>query len=56
VSVGVPNADVDVTVTVKSTMSDDQWKQEMRELLDSMGDIHVESLPRTPMKDPWGEE
>ena len=53
---GVPGADVDIVASVKDKpISDEQWKKEMRELLDSMGDIHVEAYPRTPLRDPWSQ-
>ncbi len=53
---GAPGADVDIVASVKEKpISDEQWKKEMRELLDSMGDIHVESYPRHPVRDPWSE-
>jgi hypothetical protein len=55
--VGIPNAEIDVTVTVKPEAIDDAtWKREMRRLLDDLGDVHLEELPRTPYKDPWKEE
>ena len=53
---GIPGAEVDIVASVKDKpISDEQWKKEMREILDSMGDIHVETYPRVPMKDPWSE-
>jgi hypothetical protein len=55
VPMGVPDAEVDITLTVKERISDEQWRKEMREILDSMGDIHVESYPRHPLRDPWSE-
>jgi len=55
---GVPGAEVEIVASVKSTpITDEQWKKEMRELLNSMGEnFPVEALPRKPMKDPWSEE
>jgi hypothetical protein len=53
---GVPGAEVDIVASIKGApISDEQWKKEMGELLDSMGDIHVETYPRTPVRDPWSE-
>jgi hypothetical protein len=55
IPLGVPDAKVNITLTVETRISDDLWRKEMREILDSMGDIHVESYPRHPVKDPWSE-
>jgi len=53
---GMPDAEVDIVASIKpKPVSDEQWKKEMRELLDSMGDIHVEAYPRDPVRDPWSE-
>jgi hypothetical protein len=55
--VGVPHADVDITLAVNQQPVDDvAWKAEMRKLLDDLGDVHLEELPRTPLRDPWKEE
>ena len=56
IDTGIPGAEVDIVATVSTEISDEQWRKEMRALLDSMGDVHLERLPRHPMKDPWGGE
>lgn len=53
--VGRPGAEVDITLSVKDQISDEQWRREMRDLLDSMGNIHVEAYPRHPVRDPWSQ-
>ncbi len=53
--VGEPGADVDIVASVTPRISDEQWRKEMRDILDSMGDIHVEVYPRNPVRDPWSE-
>ena len=54
---GIPGAEVDIVASVKDKpISDEQWKKEMRELLDSMGDIHVDASPRTPLLYPWSDQ
>ena len=56
VSLGVPNADVDVTFSIKPPVTDDAaWKAQMRRLLDELGEVHLESYPRRPLKDKWSE-
>jgi hypothetical protein len=57
VDVGAPNAEVELTYSVKPGAYDDAaWKAEMRKLLDGMGEVHVEEYPRTPMRDPWEDK
>ena len=54
--VGIPDAEVDVTVAVKSDLLNDvAWKTEMRKLLNELGEVHVQELPRTTLRDPWKE-
>jgi hypothetical protein len=53
---GMPGADVDIVASVKPKVSDEQWKKEMGELLDSLGEVHLERLPRKPMRDRWSDE
>lgn len=52
---GIPDAEVDIIASVTPKMSDEQWRKEMGEILDSMGDVHLETYPRHPVRDPWSE-
>jgi len=53
---GIPGAEVDIVASVKDKpMSDEQWQKEMGDLLDSLGELHLELLPRKPMRDRWSE-
>lgn len=52
---GTPGAEVDIVASVKPKISDDQWRKEIGELLDSLGDVHLERYPRRPMRDRWSE-
>ncbi len=54
IDVGVPDAEVEVTFSVRQkTMTQEQWSNEMRALLNDLGEVHIEEYPRTPIRDPW---
>ena len=52
---GVPGAEVDIVASVTDQISDEKWREEMRRLLDSLGDVHLETYPRHPLRDPWSQ-
>jgi hypothetical protein len=56
IDTGIPGAEVDIVASVQEKpVSDEQWKKEMGELLDSLGEVHLQQLPRKPMRDRWSE-
>ena len=53
---GIPGAEVDIIASIKGKpVSDEQWKKEMRELLDNLGEVHLEEYPKHPLRDRWSE-
>ena len=52
--IGVPNTEVNIAVSWENTtQSQEQWRQEMQQILDSMSDVHLEESPKTMIRDPW---
>jgi hypothetical protein len=54
--VGQPGADVDIVVSInKKQLTQEEWRREMEALLNDMADVHLETYPRNPVRDPWSE-